>query len=216
MGIAFAIDRRRTISAPSSSSRLAIMKQFKFWRSIVLAFTAMGFAGCATDLPTAPKFQSDPSTGLVSDLLGGLLQKKVLERKTALTKDITVSAVIGEKGGTLSIPAAGFTVTIPAGAVKAPTNFSVTAIKGSMVAYEFGPHGIKFAKSLSAQQDLRVTKWGLLSLRPLVAGYFADRSALDLRNVTALVSEVLSGVIAPLTQQFTFKIDHFSGYVVAW
>ena len=192
------------------------MKQLKIWRSIVLAFTAMGFAGCSADSPTAPKFQSDPSAGLVTELLGGLLQKSVLERKNGLNKDITVSAVIGKEGGTLSIPAAGFTVTIPAGAVKAPTNFSVTALKGTLVAYEFGPHGIKFAKSLSAKQDLGVTKWGILSLRPLVAGYFADKSALDLRNATALVSEVLSGVIAPLSQQFTFKIDHFSGYVVAW
>ena len=192
------------------------MKQLKIWRSIVLAFTAMGVAGCSADSLTAPKFQSNPSAGLVTDLLGGLIQKNVLERKTALTKDITVAAVIGEKGGTLSIPAAGFTVTIPAGAVKAPTNFSVTALKGSLVAYEFGPHGIRFAKSLSARQDLNVTKWGLLSLRPLVAGYFADKSALNLNNATALVSEVLSGVIAPLSQQFTFKIDHFSGYVVAW
>lgn len=192
------------------------MRQLKIWRSLVLALSAIGFAGCATDLPTAPKFQSDPSTGLVTDLVGGLVRKNVLERKTALTKDITVSAVIGDKGGTLSIPAAGFTVTIPAGAVKAPTQFTVTALKGSLVAYEFGPHGIQFARSLSAKQDLDVTKWGLLSIRPLVAGYFADKSALDLDNATALLSEVLSGVIAPLSQQFTFKIDHFSGYVVAW
>ena len=192
------------------------MKQLKVWRSIVLAFTAMGFAGCSADSPTAPKFQSDPSAGLVTDLLGGLLTKNVLERKTALTRDITVSAVIGDKGGTLSIPAAGFTVTIPAGAVKGPTNFSVTALKGTLVAYEFGPHGIKFARSLTARQDLNVTKWGLLSLRPLVAGYFADKSQLNVSDATALVSEVLNGVIAPLSQQFTFKIDHFSGYVVAW
>src|SRR5688572_17253888 len=192
------------------------MKQLKIWRSIVLAFSATGFAGCSADSPTAPKIQSDPSAGVVTELLGNLVQKNVLERTTALTRDITVSAVIGEKGGTLSIPAAGFTVTIPAGAVNAPTNFSVTALKGTLVAYEFGPHGIKFARSLYATQDLNVTKWGLLSLRPLVAGYFADRSALDPKNATALVSEVISGVIAPQSQQFTFKIDHFSGYVVAW
>lgn len=192
------------------------MKQLNLWRSIVLAFTAMGFAGCSADSPTAPKFQSDPSAGLATDLRSGLLKMNVLERKTALTKDITVSAVIGDKGGRLSIPAAGFTVTIPAGAVKAPTKFSVTAIKGTMVAYEFGPHGIKFANSLIAQQDLNATKWDVLSVRPLVAGYFADRSALDLTNSTALLSEVLSGVIAPLSQRFSFKIDHFSGYVVAW
>src|SRR5688500_13814830 len=134
------------------------MKQLKLWRSIVLAFTAMGFAGCSADSPTAPKFQSDPSAGLVTDLLGGLVKKNVLERKTALTKDITVSATIGDKGGTLSIPAAGLTVTIPAGAVKAQTKFSVTAIKGTMVAYEFGPDGITFAKSLAAQPALNVTK----------------------------------------------------------
>lgn len=192
------------------------MKRLKIWRSIVLAFTAMGFAGCSADSPTAPKFQSDPSAGLVTELAGGLVKKNVLERTTALSRDITVSAVIGEMGGTLSIPAAGFTVTIPPGAVKAPTNFSVTALKGTLVAYEFGPHGITFDKSLSAQQDLNVTKWSVLSLRPLVAGYFADRSALNAGSATALVSEVISGVIAPLTQQFTFKIDHFSGYVVAW
>lgn len=192
------------------------MKQLKIWRSIVLAFSAMGVAGCAADSPTAPKFQGDPSAALVTDLASSLVKKNVLERKIALTRDITVSAVIGDKGGTLSIPAAGFTITIPAGAVKARTTFTVTAIKGTLVAYEFGPHGIKFARSLSARQDLSVTKWSPLSISTLVAGYFADRSALNFTNATAVVSEVLSGVTDPLTQKYTFKIDHFSGYVVAW
>lgn len=193
------------------------MKHHRIFRTLLLALAAIGLAGCAADsLMAPPKVQADASAELAGDLPGGLLTKNVLERKTALTRDITVSAIIGDKGGTLSIPAAGFTVTIPAGAVRAPTKFTVTALKGSLVAYEFGPHGITFARSLSARQDLLVTQWSVFEPRPLVAGYFADRSALDLNNATALVSELLVGVVAPLSQQFTFKIDHFSGYVVAW
>ena len=193
------------------------LKRLRIWRSLVLALSAIGIAGCSADSLTAPKYQADPAPALVSDLLGTLVKKNVLERTKPLAMDITVSAVITpEKGGTLSIPAAGFALTVPAGAVRTKTTFTVTAIKGSLVAYEFGPHGTKFLKSLQARQDLRPTEWGLLNLRSLVAGYFVDRSALDLTNATALVSEVLSGTISPLTQQFTFKIDHFSGYVVAW
>lgn len=193
------------------------MKHIRIFRAFLLALAGAGLVGCAPDSPTAPpRVAADASTGLVGDLTGDLFAKNVLERKTALSRDITVSAIIGDEGGTLSIPAAGFTVTIPAGAVTASTKFTVTALKGSLVAYEFGPHGITFPRSLSARQDLRVTKWSELSLRPLVAGYFADRSALDLKNATALVSELLVGVISPLSEQFTFKIDHFSGYVVAW
>src|SRR5687767_1532962 len=119
------------------------MKQLKIWRSLVLALSAIGIAGCTTDLSTAPKFHGDPSTGLVTDLV----KKNVLERKTPLSEDITVTATIDEKGGSLSIPAAGFHLTVPQGAVKSKTKFTVTAIKGSLVAYEFGPHGIRFAKS---------------------------------------------------------------------
>lgn len=192
------------------------MRKFKIWRSLLLALSALGVAGCVADSLTAPKVQDEANPALVGDLLGNLVTKSVLKRQTGLAKDITVSAVIGDQGGTLSIPAAGFTLTVPAGAVKAKTTFTVTAIKGDLVAYEFGPHGTNFPKSLSARQDLVVTEWNVLQVRPLVAGYFADKSALDLNDATAVVSEVLSGVISPLTKQFNFKIDHFSGYVVAW
>ena len=113
-------------------------------------------------------------------------------------------------------PAAGFELVVPRYAVKKSTRFTVTAIKGKLVAYEFGPHGTNFPRSLQAKQDLSVTDWNLLSLRPLTAGYFADRSDLNLLRATALVSEIIRGLTIPLTKQFNFPIDHFSGYVVAW
>ena len=192
------------------------MKRKSLWHSIRLAFASLGLVACAADPVTAPKISADANPGLVSDLLGGLFSKDVLTRKQELTKDITVTAVIGSNGGRLAIPAAGFELVVPRYAVKKSTRFTVTAIKGKLVAYEFGPHGTNFPRSLQAKQDLSVTDWNLLSLRPLTAGYFADRSDLNLQRATALVSEIIRGLTIPLTKQFNFPIDHFSGYVVAW
>jgi hypothetical protein len=146
----------------------------------------------------------------------GLVSKDALTRKNALSADITVTAIIGKDGGTLSIPATGFHLTVPAGAVKLDTEFSVTALKGKLVAYEFGPHGITFDRPLEARQSLIGTDWSLLSLKPLFAGYFTDKDHLDYATKTAQLSEVLSGATAPLTKQFSWHIEHFSGYVVAW
>ena len=192
------------------------MKRKSLWHSIRLAFASLGLVACAADPVTAPKISAEANPGLVSDLLGGLFSKDVLTRKQELTKDITVTAVIGSNGGRLAIPAAGFELVVPRYAVKKSTRFTVTAIKGKLVAYEFGPHGTNFPRSLQAKQDLSVTDWNLLSLRPLTAGYFADRSDLNLQRATALVSEIIRGLTIPLTKQFNFPIDHFSGYVVAW
>ena len=192
------------------------MKQLKIWRSLLTVLASFGAAACATDATTAPKVQGDANPGLVSGVLEGLVSKDVLARKHALPSDITVSAVIGKEGGSLSIPAAGFELIVPKGAVKGPTDFKVTALKGRLVAYEFGPHGITFKKSLVARQDLAVTDWSLLPFRPLNAGYFADKEHLDFGAKTALLSEVIDGVTTPLTKEFNWRIEHFSGYVVAW
>ena len=192
------------------------MKQLKIWRSLLTVLAALGAAACGVDSPTAPKVQGEANPALVSGLIEGLVQKDALTRKNALADDITVSAVIGKDGGTLSIPAAGFELRVPAGAVKDPTNFTVTALKGKLVAYEFGPHGITFDRALEARQNLVGTDWSLLSLKTLYAGYFADKDHLDYATKTAQLSEVLDGVTAPLTKRFSWNIEHFSGYVVAW
>ena len=192
------------------------MQRKSLWQSIRLAFVSLGLVACAADPITAPKISADANPGLVSDLLGGLLKKQVLTRKTALAKDITVSATIGSAGGRLSIPEAGFELVVPPNAVKKSTKFTVTAIKGNLVAYEFGPHGTTFPRSLQAKQNLQGTSYQPLNLRPLQAAYFADRSQLSLSDATALVSELIGGVTSLLTKQFSWQIEHFSGYVVAW
>ena len=216
MGIALspASTEHQESNHPSPGFRL--MKHLKIWRSLLAVVASLGVAGCATDAPTAPKHSGQADKGLVSGLVGGLVQKDVLTRKHALPNDITVTAVIDKDGGTLSIPAAGFELTIPKGAVTSPTTFTVTALEGDLVAYEFGPHGITFKKSLEARQDLALTDWKLLPLKPLIAGYFLNQSDLDDKAKTALLSELIKGITSPLTKQFSWDIDHFSGYVVAW
>jgi hypothetical protein len=192
------------------------MQRSSIWQSIRLAFVALGLMACAADPLTAPKLPTEANAGVIADLVGGLLKKDVLTRQKALPRDLTVAAEIGIAGGRLSIPAAGFELIVPPNAVRKPTRFTVTAVAGNLVAYEFGPHGTVFPTSLRAKQDLSVTNWNPLSVRPLTAGYFQDRGALNHQYATALVSEVIEGLTMPLFRQFVWPIDHFSGYVVAW
>lgn len=192
------------------------MKPLKIWRSLLTAIASLGVAACGTSAPTAPRVSSQANPGLVTELVGGLVSKDALTRKSPLSEDIKVSALIGKEGGRLTIPEAGFELIVPFGAVKEQTEFTVVALKGKLVAYEFGPHGTTFARALQARQDLSGTDWRLLQFKPLIAGYFADESALSYSAKTALLSEVITGVTTPLTKQFSWPIEHFSGYVVAW
>lgn len=187
----------------------------KTWKSLILALLSAGVGACRVDAPTAPRLTDQAAPGVVQDLTGTLLEKNALTRRTPLARDITVSATIGRAGGVLAIPAAGFELRIPPGAVSGKTRFTVTAIRGSLVAYEFGPHGLKFPVPLVARQDLAVTTYSA-GIGTLSAGYFLNRGDLDDANAKALVAEVISGHTLPLAKRFSWPIDHFSGYIVAW
>ncbi|MEO8621507.1 MAG: hypothetical protein ABI625_10610, partial [bacterium] len=155
------------------------------------------------------------------DLLGGLTQtvNKLLtavvgvQRNTPLASSITVTKTIGSAGGTLSIPQAGVTVTVPSGALASNTVITMTARAGSLIAYDFAPHGITFAKPLVFTQSLAGTNASLLTAPLLALGYYSDPSLLN--SLGGLVSELLAGNVNLLSWTFTAKIPHFSGYMVA-
>jgi hypothetical protein len=149
-------------------------------------------------------------------LLGSLFTKKPLKRDAALAHDVTASAVIGPSGGRIALPGQGFTLVVPRGAVEKETHFTVTAIAGDLVAYEFEPHGTTFKVPLHATQELRDTRFQLRLLSSLTAGYFVERSQLLDGNGNVKLSELIQGITLPLTQEFRWKIDHFSGYIVAF
>ena len=88
----------------------------------------------------------------------------------------------------------------------------MTARAGTLVAYDFAPHGITFAKPLVFSQQLRGTNATLLSAPFLGLGYYKDASLLT--KTGGLVSELLGGAVNTLTWTFTSTIPHFSGYIV--
>jgi len=173
-------------------------------------------AGCARDAaaPLEPTAATPPKP---SSALFGLLPVRGVTRATPLATDISVSAVIGKNGGTLTIPEAGLTLVVPAGAVQSNTTFSATAIAGKMVAYEFEPHGTTFAVPLQFTQDLRKTSVVGALTAPLMDGaYFTDRDKLYDGPGIALVSELKPAVVNLLKLRASFPIDHFSGYLISW
>ena len=185
-------------------------------RLATLIFGALALVSCGTEPPTgisrldvAPS--DAPSTSLIGALTS-LLTVDGLQRTTPLAAPITVSKAIGVDGGTLSIPAAGVTVTIPRGALAQTTTVTMTARAGTVIAYDFAPHGISFAKPLVFQQQLRGTNASLLTAPLLRLGYYSDASLLT--KTGALVSELLGGTLNLVTWTFTAPISHFSGYIV--
>jgi hypothetical protein len=189
----------------------------------------LAVAGCSTEHTSAPSMAPSinaSAVGRSSSLLGGLLGTvgtitstlgltpvNGLQRTRPLPAAITVVQTIGAEGGSLSIPEAGVTVTVPAGALASPTAITMTARAGSLVAYDFEPHGIVFARPLGFSQSLRGTNATILQVPLLRLAYYADGSLLG--QTGGLVSELLAGTVNLLTWTFTSDIKHFSGYLVA-
>ena len=185
-------------------------------RVAAIALSALTLVSCSTDLPTAlPQLQQSPPQEASSDLLGltSLLGMNGLQRTRALAVPITVSKAIGPDGGTIAIPEAGVTVTVPRGALAATTKITMTARSGTLVAYDFAPHGITFAKPLVFSQKLSGTNATLLSAPLLRLGYYEDANLLT--KTGGVVSQLLGGVVNALSWTFTSSIPHFSGYMVS-
>ena len=185
-------------------------------RLAALAFGALALVSCGTDQPTAvarPDLSAPdaPSASLLSTITS-LLTVDGLQRTTPLAAPITVSKAIGAEGGTLTIPQAGVTVVVPKGGLAQPTTITMTARAGSLVAYDFAPHGITFAKPLVFSQQLKGTNASLLTAPLLQLGYYSDPNLLT--KTGGLVSQLLGGTLNTLTWTFTAPIPHFSGYIV--
>jgi len=135
----------------------------------------------------------------------------VLGRAVPLRSDITVGAAIGPAGGTITIPETGFTLVVPKGAVKGVVNFSVTAMAGASVAYDFAPHGIKFKMPLQFRQSLSVTT--AFRGQALLGGYFKDKTQVDSDEKKAKVDESTS--TRRESGSVVFDLWHFSGYLVS-
>ena len=189
-------------------------------RAVALAGLALS-AACASD-PTGLQPQASTRDAVAAqavtaaDLAAALdafktyLTTTILARATELPAAVTVTQTIGSAGGKIAIPALGFELVVPQGAVSKNTLFTVTALAGKSIAYEFGPHGTKFKKSLIFRQNAAYTTgwWNATS-----GGYFKSSDQVDTHQGKAKVDEIM-----PLVWDgfwLTLKIDHFSGYLVS-
>ncbi len=179
-------------------------------RSIVLGLltaTALVAVACS-DLPSGPAAHvSRPAASLLGS--GDTSQVQVVERLSPLSQSEIVTTTITPAGGTILLPEAGLTVTVPPGAVTRDTTIVVEAPAGNLVGYHFYPQGLVFNAPLIAVQDLAGTNAAVSGpiASSLVAAYFQGTLA---PQVTALqiLPLNLSGTLG------TFEIHHFSGYVI--
>ncbi len=187
-----------------------------------LAVALLSLSACTSDrsaVPTAAPLAA--TNGASADLLSaatGTVSNTLtlvtgLQRSKALSSPVAVSATIGSNGGTLAIPGAGVTVVVPKGALSGNVSITMTARAGSLVAYDFAPHGITFAKPLEFTQSLAGTNASLLTANLLSLGYYSDTSLLG--TSTGLVSELIGGSVNLLNWTFKSSIRHFSGYMIA-
>jgi hypothetical protein len=181
------------------------------------AIALSGLAACA-DAPSAPAAASAeslaPSEAPQFALLSSAQTANVLTRSSALSYSVRVAQTIGSAGGTITVPSTGLTLVVPAGAVSAPTTFTISSPAGRGVWYDFGPSGAKFAVPLVIKQDLRGMALTGLDRRQFEGAYYVDGTRSETTR-TAKVTEVLPVTFNATGTELTFKVTHFSGYMVS-
>ena len=176
----------------------------------------------------APAAPSGSLLGGVTSLVGGVVTTvtsvlevdellPVLHRRTALSHDLTWSFVAGPNGTTNYNSTTGLTIVIPRGALSSYQTITVTAPAGSLMQYQFGPHGLQFAKQVELRQDLGLADLTtLLGLNQITGAYYASPTLqYDSTTNTAHVDELEPTSVNLLTLSTSIKIQHFSGYILA-
>jgi len=205
--------------SPFSTS--AAMPRHRHVRSIVgLAAVALGLFAVAcgetstspTERPAIEMTATHTTTSTSITTQGTAVDALTWSKPVTQT---TVSKVIGAAGGSFSIPN-GIAITVPPGAVTSNVTFSVTRLPGSIVAYEFQPHGITFAVPLQvAQPTLGTNLFKLPAVASITGAYFLGSSALDQSSGTADVAEFESTFVSADRAWVRFSVKHFSGYLIS-
>ena len=175
---------------------------------LAVAVALVGTA-CSDVAPTGPSLTR---TGSARSNLLGLMAP--IHRSTPLPADVTWSFTAGPLGATSTNSDVGLTIVIPAGALSSTQTITVTAPAGAPIAYKFEPHTV-FNKNVSLTQDLTGTDGGLLGSLVMSGAHFATDDLQLNADGLALVDEVVPALLSILTNKATFKVQHFSGWILA-
>ena len=178
-------------------------------RLLPLFALIVGAASCdGPGHPSAP-LRTTPSR----DLLSSPVRIAPVTRTTPLSTDVTWTFTAGPAGAVSSNAAVGLTITIPAGALAADQQITVTALAGAPVAYSLSPH-LTFAQPAVLTQTLQGTSAASL-LSILSGAHFAADSLQLSASGLALVNEIVPAMVNSLTQTASFSVGHFSGWIIA-
>ena len=201
----------------SSVSRAA---RRPFFRTVALVTAVAGAvvaSACSGDAITQPSLSSRQGTTLSTAQLTALVSATGLTRDVAIPLSVVRSFTFTQnKGGTMDLSKeAGLKIEVPQGAIPTSTlTITVTVLPGTMVAYDFQPHGTVFLKPLVFRQDLNNTSWDNLGFKGVLeGGYFKSTSQIDPLHGTARLDELFPVTLG--SSQVSFKIKHFSGYMVS-
>jgi hypothetical protein len=195
-------------------------------RHLALTLTVAGALACgdytsSTSPVSHPKLQSPGFTtsAAFSVVVSGTKARAVRWSSGHSPVDQQVSALVGFDGATLSLPGSDFSLTIPAGALRAPTPITVISRGGAHVVYDMLPHGLKFAKAVVASQGLSNTAiYGTKEGNSVRSAYLPpDREQIGVDD-SAAPSELLSATTyfspASRAESHLWLLNHFSRYIL--
>ena len=181
----------------------------------------LGVFGC-TDQPTAgdrgPQtsaadfFDQAPAPGFGA-----------LEWREPIAPDVEILEEIGPSGGIVRLWRAGVEIHFPEGAVSENVLIEARALAGSVVAFEFGTHGLRFDVPVEIRIDRErlIGSWSEQGEEEIFNGVEIRRYLLGLLGVYFVgnsTSEVTPIEILPIyldDGDIVLEITHFSGYAVA-
>ena len=192
------------------------LRLFRSFGSLVGALLIASCADPALQGVTGPNIVADKGSDSGS---GGQNALHALWWDKQYDSEIKVSQRIGPAGGTITIPATGFTMVIPAGALSATLTISVTA-DTKYVAYAMEPAGTQFQKDVTVTQVLANTSIGGEPLQnQIYAAYIADDSASLSGKIPVAEIEpsttIFSTLKSRVPQAQVWIIRHFSRYMLA-
>jgi hypothetical protein len=181
-------------------------------RNYFLAIAAGLLAtACGDTGVTAPTQEAARTAPAQHQVLSSPLNVNVVQRDTPLSDPVSTSVNVSWFGGAMRLPGTGLTVIIPPFAVSRPITLTATAVPGSDVAYEFGPHGTHFNVPLVVIQDLSHVNMSGINPLLMFAGYYSSLND----GGTASITELLDLGVNVADQTAVFTVSHFSGYLLA-
>ena len=198
---------------------------------LALAVGALAVISCGDYTgPTSPAQRKLlPPTMIVgasfAKVAGGSIATAVRWGPSHSKVDQSVSAVVGPEGATLSLPGADFSMTIPAGALSVPTSITVVARGGSFVVYDMLPHGLQFARPVTAVQGLSTTaSYGTAAGNGVRSAYLSPANEQIGLDGSASPVELEAATTyfygaQPVAETQVWILNHFSRYMLisgAW